>query len=158
MSATLSAVPMTGAEIREARSRALTDRQRMVLEFIRDHIASKGYPPTVREIGAHMGIRSTNGVADHLRALERKGYLTKGDMHARSLRIISPFAGGVRVELSSDDEHAALNAENRVLRQLVSKALNTVRAARLPDIDDWRIDQAVSEVSRDLAALRGTST
>lgn len=155
MSASLSVVPMTSEEIREARGRALTDRQRMALEFIRDHIASKGYPPTVREIGAHMGIRSTNGVADHLRALERKGYLMKGDVHARALRIIAPFVGAP-VPLSSD-EHDSLNAENRILRQLVTKALNTVRAARMPDVEDWRIDQAVSEVSRELASLRGGS-
>ena len=47
---------------------------------------SVGYPPTLREIGAHMGIRSTNGVNDHLRALERKGYLTREDMKSRALR------------------------------------------------------------------------
>jgi len=46
----------------------------------------RGYPPTLREIGAHMGIRSTNGVNDHLRALERKGYLTREDMKSRALR------------------------------------------------------------------------
>lgn len=154
MSATLSVVPMTSEEIREARGRALTDRQRMALEFIRDHIASKGYPPTVREIGAHMGIRSTNGVADHLRALERKGYLMKDDVHARALRIVGPFVGDP-VALSDDDDIASLGAENRVLRQLVTKALNTVRAARMPDVEDWRIDLAVAEVSRELASLRG---
>ena len=49
-------------------------------------IADRGYPPTLREIGEHMGIRSTNGVNDHLRALERKGYLTREDMKCRALR------------------------------------------------------------------------
>ena len=64
----------------------LTDRQQQVLEYIRTSITSRGYPPTLREIGAHMGIRSTNGVNDHLRALERKGYLTREDMKSRALR------------------------------------------------------------------------
>ncbi len=64
----------------------LTDRQQQVLRYIRDSIHDRGYPPTLREIGAHMGIRSTNGVNDHLRALERKGYLTREDMKSRALR------------------------------------------------------------------------
>ncbi|PKN45056.1 MAG: repressor LexA, partial [Deltaproteobacteria bacterium HGW-Deltaproteobacteria-20] len=64
----------------------LTHRQQQVLDFIRESITDRGYPPTLREIGAHMGIRSTNGVNDHLRALERKGYLTREDMKSRALR------------------------------------------------------------------------
>ena len=64
----------------------LTQRQQMVLDFIRQSITDRGYPPTLREIGAKMGIRSTNGVNDHLRALERKGYLTREDMKSRALR------------------------------------------------------------------------
>jgi repressor LexA len=64
----------------------LTDRQTQVLRYIHQSINERGYPPTLREIGAHMGIRSTNGVNDHLRALERKGYLTREDMKSRALR------------------------------------------------------------------------
>ncbi|MDI1475853.1 transcriptional repressor LexA [Polyangium sp. y55x31] len=64
----------------------LTERQQQVLHYIRQSINERGYPPTLREIGAHMGIRSTNGVNDHLRALERKGYLTREDMKSRALR------------------------------------------------------------------------
>jgi len=64
----------------------LTQRQQMVLDYIRQSILDRGYPPTLREIGARMGIRSTNGVNDHLRALERKGYLTREDMKSRALR------------------------------------------------------------------------
>jgi repressor LexA len=64
----------------------LTKRQKMVLDFIAESIEKRGYPPTLREIGAFMGIRSTNGVNDHLRALERKGHLTREDMKSRALR------------------------------------------------------------------------
>ncbi|MDH4283253.1 MAG: repressor LexA, partial [Myxococcales bacterium] len=46
----------------------LTARQKAVLEYISDSIHARGYPPTLREIGNHLGIRSTNGVNDHLRA------------------------------------------------------------------------------------------
>jgi repressor LexA len=64
----------------------LTERQEMVLQYIQSSIVERGYPPTLREIGNFMGIRSTNGVNDHLRALERKGYLTREDMKSRALR------------------------------------------------------------------------
>lgn len=66
----------------------LTERQAEVLRFIKAHILEHGFAPTLREIGNHFGIRSTNGVNDHLNALERKGYLTRGDMKSRALRPI----------------------------------------------------------------------
>jgi len=68
----------------------LTARQKMVLDFIVNTIENHGYPPTLREIGNHMDIRSTNGVNDHLKALERKGYLKKGSLRARALTPIIP--------------------------------------------------------------------
>ena len=66
----------------------LTKRQEQTLDFIRRSIEERGYPPTLREIGEHMGIRSTNGVNDHLRALERKGYLRREDMKSRALKLV----------------------------------------------------------------------
>lgn len=73
----------------------LTKRQEMVLDFITQSITDRGYPPTLREIGTHMGIRSTNGVNDHLRALERKGYLKREDMKSRALRPVNMEQGTV---------------------------------------------------------------
>jgi len=70
----------------------LTKRQEQTLEYIRKSIGERGYPPTLREIGEHMGIRSTNGVNDHLRALERKGYLRREDMKSRALKLVEESA------------------------------------------------------------------
>src|SRR5258708_13415622 len=81
----------------------LTDRQSQVLEYIRTSIAHRGYPPTLREIGAHMGIRSTNGVNDHLRALERKGSLTREDMKCPALR--PRDAGSLPASLPAHPQH-----------------------------------------------------
>lgn len=64
----------------------LTARQREALDFITHCLDERGYPPTLREIGEHMGIRSTNGVNDHLKALERKGYLVREELKSRALR------------------------------------------------------------------------
>ena len=66
---------------------ALTDRQRQVFDCIQRSIAEKGYPPSFREIGRAVGIRSTNGVAEHLAAIERKGWIERDDARARGIRI-----------------------------------------------------------------------
>jgi repressor LexA len=64
----------------------LTRRQRQILDFISASINERGYPPTLREIGEHFGIRSTNGVNDHLKALEKKGHLRREDLKSRAMR------------------------------------------------------------------------
>jgi repressor LexA len=63
----------------------LTERQLEVLRFIARQIDDAGYPPTIREIGEALDIRSTNGVNDHLKALERKGYLSRDPVKSRAL-------------------------------------------------------------------------
>ena len=68
------------------RRKRLTKRQRQVLGWIEEFIDEHGMPPTVREIGAHYGIASSS-VFDHLKALERKGCLRRGNLGARSLII-----------------------------------------------------------------------
>ena len=55
----------------------LTKRQTAVLDFIRVYIERQKFPPTVREIGDHFGIRSPNGVQCHIRALEKKGVIVR---------------------------------------------------------------------------------
>lgn len=64
----------------------LTRRQREILDFITASINERGYPPTLREIGEHFGIKSTNGVNDHLKALEKKGHLRREDLKSRAMR------------------------------------------------------------------------
>jgi repressor LexA len=53
--------------------RVLTERQQEVFDFVKEKILKRGYGPSVREIGAAVGISSPNGVLCHLKALERKG-------------------------------------------------------------------------------------
>jgi repressor LexA len=68
----------------------LTARQQMIFDFLIEHVSKHGYPPTVREIGEFFSIRSTNGVHDHLRALEKKGYVTREDKASRGLTLAKP--------------------------------------------------------------------
>jgi len=66
----------------------LTGRQQQVLEGIHKISGEKGYPPTVREIGELLGLRSSCTVQRHLEALERKGYLKRDRTKARTLEIL----------------------------------------------------------------------
>jgi len=77
----------------------LTKRQQQVLNIITQSIEERGYPPTMREIGQHMGIRSTNGVNDHLKALERKGHIVREDLKSRTLRPVEASPPAVSVPL-----------------------------------------------------------
>jgi repressor LexA len=65
----------------------MSARQRQMLAYIREYIQAHGWPPTVREIGAALGIKSTSTVAHHLRALARLGYVELGP-GARTIRVL----------------------------------------------------------------------
>src|SRR5215470_11673070 len=80
---------------------ALTQRQREILEFISASIVERGFPPTLREIGEHFSIRSTNGVNDHLKALEKKGHLRREDLKSRAMRPVLPDGKGEIVAMRS---------------------------------------------------------
>jgi repressor LexA len=71
----------------------LTLRQSEVYRFIRERLTACGYAPTVREIGARFGIRSTNGVADHIKALKRKGALVNQPSKSRTLQLAEGSPG-----------------------------------------------------------------
>ena len=81
----------------------LTDRQQKVYEFIRGKIRSRGYGPTVREIGRQFGINSPNGVVCHLKALEKKGLITREPNMSRAIQLAAepvedrslPLAGSI---------------------------------------------------------------
>ena len=70
------------------RDRELTDRQRQVLDFIKSEIKRMGYPPTVREIGAAVGLSSSSTVHAHLEALEAKGLILRDPSKPRALELL----------------------------------------------------------------------
>ena len=125
----------------------LTDRQRMVLEYIRGSIEQHGYPPTLREIGNHLGIKSTNGVNDHLRALERKGYLTREDMKSRTLRPVGMMPRIGRAP-EADDEILEIPIVGRVA------AGQPIEAIEHHAEDTVRIDRMLVGGARDVFGLR----
>lgn len=66
----------------------LTKRQKETLAAIRTLTKTGRRPPTIRELGAKLGIHSTNGVEQHLVALETKGYITRVKKSSRSILVV----------------------------------------------------------------------
>ncbi|MFC7671908.1 transcriptional repressor LexA [Mycolicibacterium sp. GCM10028919] len=66
---------------------ALTERQRTILDMIRNSVTTRGYPPSIREIGDAVGLTSTSSVAHQLRTLERKGYLRRDPNRPRAVDV-----------------------------------------------------------------------
>ena len=96
----------------------LTKRQRAVYEFIRDKIRNRGYGPTVREIGEQFKISSPNGVMCHLKALEKKGLITREPNMSRAIQLSLepaderglPMAGRIAAGVM----HEAIEQKDRV--------------------------------------------
>lgn len=69
------------------RNAGLTERQRTILDVIRASVTTRGYPPSIREIGDAVGLTSTSSVAHQLRTLESKGYLRRDPNRPRAVDI-----------------------------------------------------------------------
>jgi len=71
----------------DSNASGLTERQRTILNVIRASVTSRGYPPSIREIGDAVGLTSTSSVAHQLRTLERKGYLRRDPNRPRAVDV-----------------------------------------------------------------------
>ena len=78
------------ADTGSRRDVGLTERQRTILEVIRASVTTRGYPPSIREIGDAVGLTSTSSVAHQLRTLERKGFLRRDANRPRAVDVRSP--------------------------------------------------------------------
>ena len=70
-----------------SKTAVLTPRQREIYEFVKENIMNRGYGPTVREIGNEFGIKSPNGVMCHLKALEKKGLISREPNLSRAIQL-----------------------------------------------------------------------
>ncbi|MCL2326799.1 MAG: transcriptional repressor LexA [Proteobacteria bacterium] len=95
-------------------ARNLTRRQANVYRYIVDYIEENQYPPTIREIAEAFDIRSTNGVSEHLKALIRKGFLTKDSAKSRALRPLVPHEDIFVTSEDEDDEVLGTTVEAAV--------------------------------------------
>ena len=79
----------------------LTPKQEMILEYIKEEILARGYPPTVREIGERVNLKSTSSVFSHLETLEKKGYIRRDPSKTRAIEICDDSFQMVRTEMVS---------------------------------------------------------
>jgi repressor LexA len=89
----------------KAAASGLTERQRTILEVIRASVTTRGYPPSIREIGDAVGLTSTSSVAHQLRTLERKGYLRRDPNRPRAVDVrgVVETAAAVVTDVAGSD-------------------------------------------------------
>jgi repressor LexA len=94
----------TGTHADEAPgAETLTARQRRVLSIIAETVASRGYPPSIREIGEAVGLASPSSVAHQLAVLERKGFIRRDPRLPRAMEVLQPKPAPAEVvELPED--------------------------------------------------------
>ena len=80
---------------------ALKDREQKILNYMKEEIKSKGYPPTVREICSALGIKSTSTAHKDIENLVKHGYLVKDPSKPRALMVVDPVSGQHNPEFSS---------------------------------------------------------
>jgi len=116
---------------------SLTTRQKQILEFIRRQIRERGYPPSVREIGEAVGLRSSSTVHGHLARLEGKGYLRRDPTKPRAIELL-------------DDPTRVLQHQRLVSVPLVGRVTAGEPILAVENIEDY------IPLPRDLAGGEGT--
>jgi repressor LexA len=79
----------------------LSKKQQEILDYLKEEILSKGYPPTVREICEKVGLKSTSSVHSHLNTLERNGFIRRDPTKPRAIEICDDSFQMVRTEMTS---------------------------------------------------------
>jgi repressor LexA len=141
---------------------SLTQRQYKVYEFIRDKIRGRGYGPTVREIAEQFDINSPNGVVCHLKALERKGFITRERNRSRAIQLKAEPIGQRSLPLfgtiAAGVLHEAIEQDEQVDFQEMfnpDKNLFVLRVSGESMIDDQIADGDFVVVQKQRTARKG---
>lgn len=81
----------------------LKERERKILNYMKEEIRTKGYPPTVREICSAVGIKSTSTAHKDIESLVRQGYLVKDPSKPRALMVVDPHADRKKASVPAGD-------------------------------------------------------
>ena len=93
-------IPVSASEVSDMSRSTITQKQQEILEYIKESILSRGYPPAVREICEAVHLRSTSSVHAHLETLEKKGYIRKDPSKPRTIEIVDDTFNLPRREIS----------------------------------------------------------
>ena len=90
----------------------LTQTQEKALNFLREFLGEKGFPPTLREIASHFGLKGPKGPQKTLHILERKGYIRKTPGGSRAIEILKPQIGKLRTAMVQGRRSGLLYEKN----------------------------------------------
>ncbi len=130
----------------------LTNRQREIFEYIKQASKEKGYPPSVREIGEAVGLKSSSSVQSHLNALVKKGYLTRSSSSARALSINKDAANDETTNSSLADSKEHKKAKDKTVssdindelyRNIVAMPLVGKVAAGTPILAEQNVEETL---------------
>ena len=93
--------PHEDKETEALMSAKISAKQQQILDYLKEEILAKGYPPTVREIGEKVNLKSTSSVHSHLESLEKKGYIKRDPSKPRAIEICDDSFQMVRTEMTS---------------------------------------------------------
>jgi repressor LexA len=106
----------------------ITGRQKQVLDFIRQTIEERGYPPTVRDIAAHLNIISLNAVRVHLASLEKKGCISVEANTSRGIRILTE---------EGELPQVSIPLVGKIAAGPLSAAIEEIEGSMVMDQDFW---------------------
>ena len=105
----------------------LTSRQKEILDFIREMIENKGFPPTIREIGEKFKIASTNGVRAILSALSKKGYIRRKPLVSRGIELVQKTK--VLFDFGRKEDYVAVPLLGRIAAGLPTLAVENIEGS-----------------------------
>ena len=95
----------------------ISKKQQEILDYLKEEILSRGYPPTVREICEKVGLKSTSSVHSHLSTLERNGYIRRDPTKPRAIEILDDDFNLTRREMTSIPIVGSVAAGQPILAQ-----------------------------------------
>lgn len=115
----------------------ITAKQQEILEYIKDEILKRGYPPAVREICEAVHLKSTSSVHSHLETLEKNGYIRRDPTKPRAIEICDDSFQMVRTEMTSIPVIGTVAAGQPILAQENIESYFPVPAEILPSGDSF---------------------
>ena len=104
-------------------SKPLSRNQQLILNFLKDQIRTKGYPPSIREICDHVNLKSTSTVHSHLQTLEERGYIHRSRSKNRS------------IEIKDDNFYSVLR--NTINVPIVGRVTAGIPITAIENVDDY---------------------
>ncbi len=117
----------------------ISKKQQEILDYLKEEILSKGYPPTVREICEKVGLKSTSSVHSHLSTLERNGFIRRDPTKPRAIEICDDSFQMVRTEMASIPVVGNVAAGQPILAQENIESYFPVPSEYLPSGDSFAL-------------------